>query len=49
MTANTFEEDVRRCMDVGMNRHLSKPIDPAELFQALAEAISTSQKIFAQS
>ena len=49
MTANTFEEDVRRCMDAGMNRHLSKPIDPAELFQALAEAISTSQKIFAQS
>lgn len=27
MTANAFEEDVRRALDAGMNAHLSKPLD----------------------
>ena len=27
MTANAFKEDVERCLEVGMNDHLSKPID----------------------
>ncbi len=27
MTADAFSEDVKKCMDAGMNAHLSKPID----------------------
>ncbi len=27
MTADAFTEDVKKCMDVGMNAHLAKPID----------------------
>ena len=31
MTADAFAEDVRRCMDSGMNGHLAKPIDVTKL------------------
>ena len=27
MTADAFAEDVKRCLDCGMNAHISKPID----------------------
>lgn len=37
MTANTFDEDVRRCMDAGMNAHIAKPIDAKLMFATLAE------------
>lgn len=26
MTANAFEEDAKRCVEAGMNAHLSKPL-----------------------
>ena len=26
MTANVFVEDIKQCMDVGMNDHLGKPM-----------------------
>ena len=37
MTADAFEEDIRKCLEVGMNRHLAKPIRPEELYRALGE------------
>ena len=40
MTADAFEDDIRKCMDAGMNGHISKPIDPSFLFSALRKAMS---------
>lgn len=35
MTAHAYEEDRQRCLDAGMNDHVSKPIDPPVLITAL--------------
>ena len=39
MTANAMKGDREKCMDAGMNDHISKPIDPRELFMALTKWI----------
>ena len=39
MTANAFDEDVQRSLQVGMNAHLSKPVEPERLYQSLEELI----------
>ena len=36
MTADAFEEDVKRCFDAGMNGHIAKPLDPDRVFDTLA-------------
>jgi len=36
MTANVMQEDVDRCFAAGMDAHLSKPIDKAELLKAVS-------------
>ena len=35
VTANAFGEDVRKALSTGMNDHIAKPIDPAELEKTL--------------
>ncbi len=35
MTANAFKEDVDKCLEVGMNAHISKPLDLDKLFAEL--------------
>jgi PAS domain S-box-containing protein len=35
MTANVFREDIEKCLAVGMNDHLGKPIDIEELLETL--------------
>lgn len=37
MTADTFAEDVKKCLDAGMTAHLAKPINFDELNRLLAE------------
>src|SRR5688572_32227296 len=39
MTANVMESDLRQCTEAGMNDHVSKPIDPEQLFAALLKWI----------
>ena len=39
MTANAFDEDVHRSLQVGMNAHLSKPVEPERLYVTLEELI----------
>ena len=35
LTANAFDEDVQRSLQVGMNAHLSKPVEPERLYETL--------------
>ncbi len=35
LTANAFDEDVQRSLQAGMNAHLSKPVEPDNLFSTL--------------
>ena len=39
MTANAFEEDVQKCLDVGMNAHLAKPLDIEKVKKTICEQI----------
>lgn len=39
MTADAFESDVQQCLNAGMSAHVSKPIEPALLYQAIQKAI----------
>ena len=37
ITANAFEENLRDCLEAGMNGYVTKPIDPKLLYEALLE------------
>ena len=37
MTADAFAEDVQRCLEVGMNAHMAKPMDVEKLLSLLAQ------------
>jgi CheY-like chemotaxis protein len=40
MTANVFKEDIEKCRKAGMNGHIGKPLDTAELFAVLKTYLS---------
>ena len=40
MTANVFTEDIRRCLEVGMNDHVAKPIDFDELIVKISHQLT---------
>lgn len=42
MTANAFPEDIEKAFSVGMNGHITKPLDAAKMFKTIME---TLQKI----
>ena len=39
MTADAFSEDIKRCLDCGMNAHIAKPIDVREVSRLLEKYI----------
>jgi two-component system sensor histidine kinase/response regulator len=41
MTASVLQQEQEQCLLAGMNAHLSKPVDPPALFQALAHWLDT--------
>ena len=45
MTANAFDEDVQRSLQVGMNAHLSKPVETDHLYRTLEELIWENENI----
>lgn len=39
MSANAYDEDVRACLDAGMNAHIAKPFQPDDFLKLLCEMI----------
>jgi CheY-like chemotaxis protein len=44
MTANVFRDDIERCLEVGMNDHIGKPVDFNELIEKLQDSILPSRE-----
>ncbi len=44
MTAHAMKSDVDKCLSVGMNDHIAKPIDPDKLFSTLVKWIDTRKR-----
>ena len=45
MTANAYDEDVRKSKEAGMNAHLTKPLDTNKLFEILEKCYLEQQEI----
>ncbi len=43
MTANAFDEDRQRCLQVGMNDHVAKPLEPTRLYQSLVRWLAPTR------
>ncbi len=39
MTANAFKEDVDKCLSIGMNAHVAKPVEAEKVFAVLANTL----------
>ena len=44
MTAHAMSDDRQKSMDAGMNAHITKPINPVELFHHLAKWLRIGQE-----
>lgn len=42
LTTNSYREDINHSMEVGMNEHLTKPLNPDILFQCLAKYLQSA-------
>ena len=39
VSANAFDEDIRRSLESGMTAHLSKPVEPSKLEEVLHQVL----------
>ncbi len=44
MSANAYDEDVKKSLEAGMNAHLSKPIEPEKLYDTLEKLIENQNR-----
>jgi CheY-like chemotaxis protein len=44
MTADTFSDDIQKCLDAGMNGHLAKPVDPESFMRRWAPTFNLNEK-----
>lgn len=44
MTADAFEDDIKKCLDAGMNAHIAKPLDPAKVHSTLVAEVGRSHR-----
>ena len=44
LTANAFDEDVRRSLQAGMTAHLSKPVEPERLYETLGKLVRNPER-----
>jgi CheY-like chemotaxis protein len=42
LTASTMEQDRQRCLNAGMDGHVSKPVHPKELYDAIKDHLTGS-------
>jgi CheY-like chemotaxis protein len=45
MTANVFREDIEKCLEVGMNDHLGKPLDLGEVLAKLRKYLDKGGRV----
>ncbi len=43
MTANAFQDDIRNCIDAGMNAHIAKPIDIEKLRAVILSVLNKQE------
>lgn len=46
MTANAFAEDAKRCLEAGMNAHLSKPLDAVKVMETISRFTVNLEKSY---
>jgi CheY-like chemotaxis protein len=46
MTANAMPRDRERCLEAGMNEHISKPIDPERLLKVILQMVSRAPNLY---
>jgi len=44
LSADAYSDDIQKARDCGMNRHLSKPLDPVLLLQTLSDEIRKADR-----
>jgi len=48
MTAHAMSDERQRCLDLGMNDYVTKPINPSELFETMAKWLHTTTSTITQ-
>ena len=44
MSANAFDDDLKKSVECGMNGHLSKPVEVDKLYQTLNQVLHEQEK-----